>query len=458
MHFWTGPERIQPELVSLLWLGVFLLGARLLSKSIPAIRRLAIPDALTAGAIGMVLGGSALNVIALDEQTLKFVVYHGGALIFLTLALRTPDQSGVKTGPAVRSYAFAIPFFATIQAILGLGLVWLLGQHLGFGLMLPLGFSQGPGVALAMGDAWEATAGMPDGGQIGLMMSGLGFGFCCLFGVTLFHTAKHKGWLHASEHLASGQPKTQDTEAPEPEAGELDPLTFHFVLIGLVYILTFGVLVGLSEWVGDKPKIVAQLWGFHFLFALGLAVLVRIIMQRGGHARSVHNPTLNRIAGLVVDLTACAAVSAIRLDLLAKYWEVLVVMALVGALVTAVICLWLAKRAFFYQPFEEILVMFGALTGTLPTGLTLLRLADPKMSSTVAPSYVMGSGASVLPAIVLLGLLPTVVAHPDKLLMWIGILGAYALFLVALWWKIGGLRFIRPWNRFWPDVHPRSEQ
>ena len=425
-----------------------------MSTFIPAIRRVAIPDALTAGAIGLVLGSSALNVVSVDEHTLKFVVYHGGALIFLTLALRSPNQSRAQTGPAVRSYAFAIPFFATLQAILGLGVVFLLGHHLGFGLMLPLGFSQGPGVALAMGDAWEATAGMPDGGQVGLMMSGLGFGFCCLFGVTLFHTAKRKGWLHTAEEHADGPQVTRDTDAPEPEPGELDPLTYHFVLIGLVYILTFGVLVGLSEWIGDKPKIVAQLWGFHFLFALGLGVMVRIVMQRSGHASSVHNPTLNRIAGLVVDITACAAVSAIRLDLLAKYWEILVIMAFLGALITAIICLWLAKRAFIYRPFEEILVMFGALTGTLPTGLTLLRLADPKMSSSVAPSYVMGSGASVLPAVVLLGLLPTVVAHPDKLLMWIGILSGYAFVLVALWWKIGGLRFIGPWNRIWPETNP----
>ena len=90
--------------------------------------------------------------------------------------------------------------------------------------------------------------------------------------------------------------------------------------------------------------------------------------------------------------------------------------------------------------------MFGALTGTLPTGLTLLRLADPKMSSTVAPSYVMGSGASVLPAVVLLGLLPTVVAHPDKLLMWIGILGAYA--------PIFGGTVVE--NRR-PEIHPAME-
>ena len=74
-----------------------------------------------------------------------------------------------------------------------------------------------------MGDAWEATAGMPDGGQIGLMMSGLGFGFCCLFGVTLFHTAKRKG-LTTQKNMRMER-KTRDTDAPEPEPGELDPLT-----------------------------------------------------------------------------------------------------------------------------------------------------------------------------------------------------------------------------------------
>ena len=83
-----------------------------------------------------------------------------------------------------------------------------------------------------------------------------------------------------------------------------------------------------------QTKIVAQLWGFPFPIRTWACRDGADCMQRGGHARSVHNPTLQSesLAGLVVDLTACAAVSAIRLDLLAKYWEVLVVMALVGAL------------------------------------------------------------------------------------------------------------------------------
>jgi ESS family glutamate:Na+ symporter len=447
MHFWYGPEQVQPQLLSLLWLGIFLLGARLLSRLIPGTRALAIPDALVAGALGLALGSSAFNLVPLDEGTLKLVVYHGGALIFLVLALRAPEGKGSRA--AIHSYAFAIPLIATIQAIIGVGAVTLLGYHLGVGLMLPLGFSQGPGVALSMGDAWESTSGMPDGGQVGLMVSGMGFAVCCVLGVLIFHLGRRRGWLHQGTESAS---EAQLEVVAEPEAGDIDPLSFHVVLIGLVYLLTFALLFGLSQLIGDRPKIVAQLWGFHFLFGLGLAVLTRRAIDRSPARKSVSNQQLNRIAGLVVDFTACAAVSAVRLDLLAKYWLILSIMTILGAITTGAVCLWLARRAFFGRPFEEILVMFGALTGTLPTGLTLLRLVDPKMTSSVAPSYVMGSGAAVLPAIVLLGLLPVIVSHPDQTLMWIGILVCYGLILVGLWWKTGGLRFTKPLGRVWPDV------
>jgi len=321
--------------------------------------------------------------------------------------------------------------------------------------MLPLGFSQGPGVALSMGDAWEATAGMPDGGQIGLMISGLGFGVCCLAGVTLYHVARHKGWLSTQEGPSLDSPAEADDKEPT-QPGDIDPLSFHIVLIGAVYLLTFSVLLGLTELIGDKPKIIAQLWGFHFLFALGLAVLVRSVLNRSTLARGVQDSMLNRIAGLVVDFTAVAAISAVRHDLLAHYWVILSLMAIIGATCTAVFCLWLARRSFFDQPFEQILVMFGALTGTLPTGLTLLRLADPEMKSSASRDYVLGSGASVLPAVVLLAMLPVIVSQPENQLLWMGVMVVYGLILVGLWMKLGGLKFVRPLSKFWPE--PTSEE
>lgn len=453
MHFWTLSGQLQSPLLTMLCLGVLLLAARSLARLLPGLRRLAIPDALLAGVLGLLLGPSALDALALDSGTLKRVVYHGGALIFLILALRSPDQS--KPQAAVKSYAFAIPLIASMQALLGLAVATALHHHIGFGLMLPLGFSQGPGVALSMGDAWEATSGMPDGGQIGLMISGLGFFVCCIVGVAMFHVARHRGWLQQ-------QPSEDEAAAtlsaePEPEAGDIDPMTFHVGLIGSIYLLTFGILYGLSQQLGNRPKLVAQLWGFHFLVVLGLAIAGRKLLTKTKVGDGVSNLKLNRLAGLVVDFTTCAAIAAVRLDLVARYWLVLVLMALTGSLATAAVCLWLARRAFFSHPFEAILVMFGALTGTLPTGLTLLRLADPKMKSPVARNYVLGSGASVLPSLALLGLLPVVVAQPQQLPLWAGLLTGYCLVLVAAWRRFGGLRFRRPLGQIWPKELTPSE-
>jgi ESS family glutamate:Na+ symporter len=270
--------------------------------------------------------------------------------------------------------------------------------------------------------------------------------------VVTYHVARVNGWLSA--HTAGDLLADEAVEPASPEpvisAGDIDPLTFHVVLVALVYMMTFGLLVGLSSLIGDQPKLIAQLWGFHFLIALGVAVLTRRVLERTSVKDGIRDQTLDRLAGVVVDFTACAAVAAVRVDLLAQYWLPLLTMTIAGASVTVGVCLWLARRGFHDHPFEEVLVMFGAMTGTLPTGLTLLRLADPEMKTPVARNYVMGAGASVLPAIALLGMLPLIVTQPDQQPMWLAILGTYTLVLALLWWKFGGLRLTRPLLQLWP--------
>src|SRR5690606_26380524 len=131
--------------------------ASALRRSLPPLRKLGIPDALVAGALGLILGPSVLGVLHFDPDHLESLVYHGLALIFITVSLQSAPKAG-RAGTA-KSIAFSIPVTIAMQAAFGLLLVlaWNFfsapaaagdGLHPGVGLMLPLGFSQGPGVAL----------------------------------------------------------------------------------------------------------------------------------------------------------------------------------------------------------------------------------------------------------------------------------------------------------------------
>ena len=133
------------------------------------------------------------------------------------------------------------------------------------------------------------------------------------------------------------------------------------------------------------------------------------------------------------------------------------VLAAVGVVATVGICLWLARRIFPIHPLSHSLVLFGAMTGSLPTGLALLRLTDPELRGPAARNVIAGASLSVLfAAPVLLVLLPMPVSgwpesFPARVWQTVGGMTAYIVVLGVFWWLVGPLRFLRPFRSLWPD-------
>ena len=173
MAFWESGLVFDALIVAAL-----LFVAATLRKIIPPMRALGVPDSMVAGFIGLVCGPTALALLPFDPETLASFVYHGLALVFIAVSLQSPAKG--KGGGGATSVAFAIPFFAVLQGLVGLLAVLAFSafvvekMHPGMGLMLPLGFNQGPGQALSLGRSWEAS-GFASGGEIGLIVASMGF-------------------------------------------------------------------------------------------------------------------------------------------------------------------------------------------------------------------------------------------------------------------------------------------
>ena len=343
MNFWQslGP-------LDLLLVAGLLLLARVLTTALPALRKLAIPPAIVAGVLGMVMGPGVLDVLAIQTGSLETVVYHCLALLYITMALQAAPRGKVRAG--ARSITFGVPFVIVAQG--AIGLLFILGWslvgaelHPGFGLMLALGFSQGPGQALALGASWEPS-GFSHGGQAGLLMAALGFAVCSVVGVALFHIGRARGW-HG--HGGAGTSEDGDPGGAPPRAaipGDLDALTAQIALVGAVYLVVWGLLTALTGQLGDE-KLVARLWGFHFIFALGVALLARKLLEATGlRDRVVDDQIQTRLSGLIIDAAAVCAIAALRVDLLADLIVPALALALVGGLLTTLFCVWIARRAF----------------------------------------------------------------------------------------------------------------
>ena len=456
MAFWESGLVVDALLVASL---LFIAGT--LRRLIPPLRTFGVPDSMVAGFVGLVLGPTALAVLPFDPETLESFVYHGLALVFIAVGLQSPAKG--KGAGGAKSVAFAIPFFAVLQGLVGLLAVLAFTafaaerMHPGMGLMLPLGFNQGPGQALSLGRSWEAS-GFVDGGDVGLIVAAMGFAWAVFIGVPLVWWGRRKGWAEDPGRGAdSAAVETSAREVPPPGPGALEPLTTNAIWIGLVYLATFGILYGLAQLLADKPQFAAMVWGFHFIVGTFLALGARRVLDRILPSHQLDDRLLGRISGTTVDVVTCSAIAAVSLTVFKANLVPILVLTSLGGGATLLSCLWLARRAFPSAPFQHAVVMFGAATGTLPTGLALLRIMDPELKGPVPANVVLGAaGALVLSIPLLIVVLPIPIAgfendYWGSIGLAVGILCVYIGLLLVGWRFLGPLRFERPWRRFWPD-------
>ncbi len=455
MTFWDSGF-----VLTLLLLCLLLLGASALRRSIKPLKRLGIPDSIVAGGFGLLLGPGIVGLLPLHQGTLEGIVYHGLAILFIAVSLRAPIK-GRSAAEAV-SYGFTIPVIAIVQCMIGLlvvlGLTTFADQtHPGLGLLLPLGFQQGPGQALSLGKAWETT-GLIDGAQLGLIIASLGFAWAVVIGVPLVAVGKKLGW--AKDLGLSNQPseaiERKDTPELHTEIGGLEPLTSQIAAIAIVYLATYGAVVGLTSLLEDKPQIAAMVWGFHFVIGTLIALAVRKPWRRIGFLPTLHDGQLSRVSGVAIDLMTCAALAAVSIEVLSSNLVPILLLTTLGGVVTLFVIVWLARRAYPNAPLEHAVMLFGTVTGTLPMGLALLRLLDPELKGPAATSAVVGSAIALpLGAALLIVVLPYSVTHypdgfPGAVWTTLGMLVVYLGGLLVLWRKFGPLRFNRPLLKLWP--------
>ncbi|MFA5514562.1 MAG: sodium:glutamate symporter, partial [Sphaerochaetaceae bacterium] len=107
---------------------------------------------------------------------------------------------------------------------------------------------------------------------------------------------------------------------------------------------------------------------------------------------TIDNRTCNRINGLSVDLTVASSLGAISLVAVRGYWLPITALVIAGAVITLIILPAYTSRIYDDHQFFRMLLIYGTATGTLPTGLALLRVVDPEFETPVATDYLYSVG------------------------------------------------------------------
>lgn len=433
--------------------GILLL-ANVLRRKIPLIRKSLIPTAVLGGFLLLIL--KYVGIVKVGANFYEILTYHALGIGFIAMSLRNPNkknESGSMIGS--KSGALIVSTYA-VQAIVGLLISVILGYTFmpelfkASGILLPMAYGQGPGQANNVGATYEAL-GMAGGRSFGMSLAAAGYLCACVVGVFFLNIYTKKGVLKRAhdEEVVSGSVTIdifqEENEIPIEES--VDKLSVQVALIMLVYLLTYLVTRGVSEGLtavapGIGATVSTLLWGFNFIIGSVVAMGCRMMLN---HLRKVklmnrqyqNNYLLNRISGLAFDVMIVAGIASINISDLEGMWIPFLLMAIVGGIVTFIYLKFMCKKLYKGYENEGFFSMYGMLTGTISSGVLLLREIDPGFKTPAATNMVTGSSFGILFGAPVLLLVSMAAKSDIMVFVVIGLATIYLIFLLLYIFKAG---------------------
>ncbi len=429
--------------------GALLLSNVLVRKS-RFVRNSLIPTSVLAGFLLLLL--KSLNVLRIPDDFLNMVTYHGIAIGFIALSLRVTENRKNEggRGAGFRSGAVIISTYL-MQAVVGLTIslllcyLWMPGLFKASGILLPMAYGQGPGQANNVGSTYEAL-GFAGGQSYGLSLAAAGYLSACVVGVLYLNILSRKGKLRRRESSLQSGSVTVDAfqdKGEVPLSESVDRLSIQVALVMLAYLATYLVTWGLTSLIarvapGAEKTVSPLLWGFNFIIGSMLAMLVKAILHWLRKSKVMtrqyqNNYLLSRISGLAFDLMIVAGIAAINFEDLSGLWVPFVIMAVAGAVSTFYYLRWLCDRVYPGYEKESFLAMYGMLTGTISSGILLLRPVDPGFETPAANNLVTGSSFGIVLGSPMLIFIALAAESDTMLYVTIGLIFVY---LAGLLWLL----------------------
>ena len=405
-NFWDFSVWGPFNLITVLLLS--LLVANIVKKYIPGMEKSLIPTSVLGGGILLVISsvftactGKAMFDTAFfggnGSAALEIITYHALALGFIASTFKSGGGKMTRQR-TVEIFNSGVTTVATylMQAILGMGItiaaVFLLSDFNfpAAGVLLPFGYGQGTGQALNYGTIYEGL-GFEGGKSFGLTVAALGFLSASIGGVIHLNLLRRRGLVVRSA-AADGRIASEEIqgEGEIPMFGSMDKMTVQIAFICGAYLLAFGLmyLLGLL-----LPGMKSVIFGFNFLLGVLSATIIKTVMnllKKHGFARRKHlnDFLMTRASNCCFDVMVVAGIAVIRLDIVEKYWGILLIMGVLGAVTTYWYTRKIAVTLFPGYVEEQFLTTYGMLTGTASTGIILLREIDGRFETPAADNMV----------------------------------------------------------------------
>lgn len=361
---------------------------------IPFIRNTLAPASVIAGIMGFIF----INLEFfenIDTSIFNTVVQHLFTLSFISIGLTSNPKS--KTGESsIKSVA---------KGSLGLGMIWnilyaftpiigglllyfignIFGMHPVYGLLIPFGFSQGPGQAATFGAIFEQY-GWTNASMVGVTFAAIGFIVAFFVGVPLAKYGLRKGLSvnnnKIDDYVKRGYYNKNESSTMLGKettfSGNIETITFHFAIIGIVYVLS----VFLADIISNIPGIGETIASMLFMVGMIVAYGVKYIMKKLNIDHLIDNQFQGKLTGWATDYLIVASFMAVQMSVVGNWIIPIIIVSLIVALVTFVVSLYFGRRIGGENDFERTLGLFGTATGTVPSGMALIRIVDPTLNTT----------------------------------------------------------------------------
>lgn len=435
--------------------GIMLL-ANVLCRKIMFFRKSMVPTAVLAGFIALIL--KSVGLMPIDVEFLEIITYHAIGIGFIALSLRIPNNSQKSSDKgdltALKSGALIVSTYL-LQGIVGLIISIVLAYTIfpdffkAAGILLPMGYGQGPGQANNVGSTYEQL-GFAGGQSFGLSIAAAGFLCACVVGVIYLNYLKRTKKVEIQEYeYVSGSVTVDDFQDSNeiPISESVDRLSVQVALVLLVYLGTYLLSLGVTALLGEYSPGLSELispliWGFNFIIGSLLAIVCRVAINGLRRVKLMtrqypNNYLLSRISGCAFDFMTIAGIAAIEFKDLRGQWIPFILIAVIGGVVTFVYLKWVCNKIYPAYEHEGMVSMFGMLTGTISSGVLLLREIDSSFKTPAANNLLTGSSFAIVlgaPMLILIGLAPK---SDTMLFITLGLMVIYLIPLLFLMFRVG---------------------
>ena len=405
-----------------------LLISNMLKRSIPWLEASLIPTSVLGGGILLIIsviynnitGDEFFDTAFFDGQGtawLELLTYHMLALGFTASALKsTGGKMSKERSVEILNTGLTTVATYLLQAFVGMVICIIGASYLkdlleAAGLLLALGYGQGPGQAMNYGGIYELDYGFTGGKSFGLTVASMGFLAASIGGVIHLNYLKRKGKIVLDKGTGMvGESVEGTNEIPMQES--IDKFTVQLALIMVAYMLAYLLMSLLGNLL---PGMRATIYGFNFLLGVLAATLLKTVMNALQKRNIIHRNYTNdflltRATNFFYDIMVTASIAAIRLDIIGKYWAVLLLMGLAGLVVTYFYVYYVCRKLFPKYMQQQFLAMYGMLTGTASTGIILLREIDGDFKTPVSDNLVYQNFPAMVfgfPILILATMAPT---------------------------------------------------